>query len=313
MKPIEEAFNSNAFRRVVLPGIVMTIGVHPVLAGVFDRWIKLYGFSESLVVLGAEIIFWGLLLSSTTNWVYYVYEGFQLLWLTAMPRRWNERRLAALNKAYNGFVAERAKRTLSPREEEEASLVYEKLLDYPLQWLSDEVSAPKRYVDRSTLLGNIITCYELYPKTRYRIDGVYYWHHLLALAPDNVRAEFNEKYAFAESLVLTSFAGGTAAAFNGVVMLGLAIGTLSGVVVAEVPVGGSQAAALTTFGLSIFVIFYLLAISAHREVAAIFRSVVDLSIGKLERWSKNVAAPLSPEAEKRIDTVKRYLDALLSK
>jgi len=99
MKPVEDAFTSGLFRRVILPGTIVTLGVHPFLGPLLDSAARVYGLEhQGAVVLVAEVIFWGLVLSSAIQPIYYLYEGFHLPWLARLARPGNERRLARLER-----------------------------------------------------------------------------------------------------------------------------------------------------------------------------------------------------------------------
>ena len=63
MKPVEDAFGSESFRRVILPGIVLAAGVHPLISILTSPIDSLYGIEASLLLL-VEIIFFGLIVSS---------------------------------------------------------------------------------------------------------------------------------------------------------------------------------------------------------------------------------------------------------
>jgi hypothetical protein len=86
VKPLEEVFGSRTFRRIVLPGIVLTLGLHPVVSTLLGAFGYLYGVKDGAVILVVEVLFWGLLVSSAINPIYYVYEGFRLPWLSARAR-----------------------------------------------------------------------------------------------------------------------------------------------------------------------------------------------------------------------------------
>lgn len=308
MKPIEEAFSSAGFRGVVLPGVVLTIGLHPILAGFLRRFQTLYATSETVIVV-AEVVIWGMLVSSTINSVYYIYEGFSWPWLTALARQLNERRLRQARAKYESILGGREYASLEPEEKVRAALVHEILTDFPLR--TENAGPPERYVRQSTLLGNIIATYELYPRTRYGVDGVYFWFHLIALAPEAIAQEFREKYAFAESIVVTSFAGAVVAFLNGLALMGYIIGALKpSAVIANLVVSSREVFALMLFGIIVFVLFYLLALPAHRKAGRSFCAAVDLSISAFNKWSQETSAPLDTVSVERIADRKRYLNSL---
>jgi len=309
MKPIEDAFSSTGFRRVILPGVVLMIGIHPVLSGLARRGLTTYGITDAPVTLIAEVIFFGLLLSSSVNWIYYVYEGIKLPWLTSPARRWNEKHLKAAQAEYDGLLKGRPYNDLIDEAEKlQIALAYEILLDYPLEIGS---SGPVRRCNRPTVLGNIIAAYEGYSTSRYGADGIFYWFHLLALAPERATKEFAENYAFAESLVLTSFAGAVVALLNLGIIAGFALGyVVSCFPVVPIPLTVHTAVVLAIVGIVVFLVFYGLALPAHREVGRVFRTVVDLGIKDLDKWASETAAPLDDSAQARVKARKRYLNAL---
>lgn len=309
MKALEEAFSSGGFRRVILPGIVLTLGLHPLLNGLTKSVAPTYGITEPAVVLIAEVILLGLVLSSCINWIYYVYEGFKLPWLTALAGKWNKRHLAASVIEYEKVLNGRQFADLSADEKVQASLIHEKLADYPLEL--SPAGKPERSSERPTTLGNIIASYELYAKTRYQLDGVFYWYHLLAQAPDLAAKEFSEKYAFAESLVLTSFAGAVVAVVDVLVLVGFGIAKLfPSVTLVRIPIGVNSTIALALFGAVMFLLFYGLSLPAHREAGRVFRSIVDLSIKKVQDIVNSTAAPLDDAVKTQLAARKRYLNAL---
>src|SRR6476661_9655014 len=165
--------SSDLLRRVVLPGAVAVLYLHPYLNDFSSSASRFYGVT-ALVVLTVEAVLLGLLVSSAKLPVFYIYEGFRLTWLTT-PAKWvNTRRkdgtrkkLAALYKKYGKYedFPEPAKN--------KASKLYGFLSNFPVKRNRDGKATYA--VDNSTLLGNIIAGYESYPKTRYGIDGLFFW------------------------------------------------------------------------------------------------------------------------------------------
>ena len=158
MKPVEDAFASETFRRVILPGIVLASGVHPLIAKWAPRIASQYGVG-STVLLVAEVIFFGLAVSSVIQWIYYIYEGFRLRPLTALAHKLNKRRLKTLRTSFDQL---QNVQNPSPSEENRLYRVYGALLDFPLKRLDD--GSVVRCAERPTRLGNIIAVYELYPR-----------------------------------------------------------------------------------------------------------------------------------------------------
>lgn len=293
MKPVEEAFASEAFRRIVLPGIVLTVGFHPLVSMWTPLVETLYGVGAAVFIV-TEVIFFGLLVSSAIQWIYYVYEGFRLKKLTALAGWISDRRVAT-------FMAMRA----ASSDEDRKVQAYEYLIDFPLRQRDGSV---EHYAERPTRLGNIIATYELYAQSRYNIDGVFYWNHLLNLASDQARKEFKEQYAFAESLVLTSFSGALVAVLHTMVLVGFAIGAWRhDLAVITLRIGPRASVSLLTFGLVMWLLFYRAALPAHREAGMIFRSIVDAVVPAFVGWAIGVRVPLPQSAVDQISLLTDYL------
>src|SRR4051812_38129493 len=180
MKPIEDVFSAETFRRVIMPGIILALGIHPLISRTFPFVYSLYGIGPTTLFV-VEIIIFGLSLSSALQLVYYLYEGVVFEPLTSFARRRNEARVSRLSSMVKSL---REKAQLTASEQRKRDIAFEKLTDYPLRICQDE--SVEYYSDSATRLGNIIATYELYAQTRYGVDGVFFWFHLLSLAPDNL-------------------------------------------------------------------------------------------------------------------------------
>jgi len=131
MKPLEDAFASDIFRRVVLPGIVLALGLHPLVLQFLPGIEQLYGVTPTILVV-SEIIILGLGISSATKFIYYVYEGFQLEWLTT-PAGWlNRWRLDSHQRRYQRLRGSRPFEDLTDQQQAEVTKIFEFLKDFPL-------------------------------------------------------------------------------------------------------------------------------------------------------------------------------------
>jgi hypothetical protein len=153
MKPVEEAFASTGFRRVVLPGIVVTAGIHPLVAEAMASIVTIYSI-PSVVLVVAEVLVFGLVISSGLQWIYYVYEGFRLPFVTKMARRLNESKLERQQARRRAIYAGRTFDQLSEPDKEETTRIYEYLSDFPVRPAGH--GGVEHYLDRPTRLGNII-------------------------------------------------------------------------------------------------------------------------------------------------------------
>ena len=302
MKPVEDAFASDTFRRVILPGIVLAVGIHPLIARCAHTLDILYGIGATPMLV-AEVVFFGLVVSSAINWIYYVYEGFRLEFLTAIAGRLNERRVKNLMKVRKDLQA-LPSRTSS--QQNNLYQAYEGLKDYPVRKRPD--GTIEYFAERPTRLGNIIATYELYAKTRYGFDGVAYWAHLLSFASPEARKEFGDQYAFAESLILTSFAGGLVALLHLAILAGFAVGkVLPKLAIVTMHVGPEVSLALLAFGVFVWIVFYEAALPAHREAGTTLRSVIDTAVPGFLAWLSKVKAPLDDDTNKKLEKLRRYL------
>lgn len=306
MKPVEEAFASTGFRRVILPGIILTAGIHPLLSKATETIARAYGVAGVVLIVG-EILFYGLVVSSALQWIYYVYEGFRLPRLTVLARRMNEARLNRSQQRTHAIRAGRPFDELSDTEKDEVTRIYEYLCDFPLRKTNS--GRTEHYVDRPTRLGNLIATYELYPLSRYGIDGVFYWRHLLNLASDSARKQFEDQYAFSENMVLTSFSGAVIGLLHSMVLLGFGAARWMSPRV-TLPFGPSTSAVLVLSGCIAWYLFYRAALTAHRDTAAAFRAIVDAVVGDFREWARTTTAPLPEPDRQRLDQLTEYLKAL---
>lgn len=302
MKPIEDAFASDTFRRVILPGIVLAIGIHPLIAAWARNLDVLYGIGATPILV-AEVVFFGLVVSSAIQWIYYVYEGFRLEFLTAYAGSRNRKRVEDL-MALRKKLAAIKDRTAS--QQNKYYQAYEELRDFPVRKRDD--GKIEYFAERPTRLGNIVAVYELYAKTRYGFDGVAYWSHLLSFASPESRKDFGDQYAFAESLVLTSFAGALVALLHLLVLIGFGIGKLfPQAVVASLPIAPRVSLVLLAFGVFVWIVFYEAALPAHREAGRVLQSVIDTGMPGFLAWLSKVRAPLDEDTIKQLEKLRRYL------
>ena len=302
MKVVEEAFAGSGFRRVVLPGIVLAAGIHPIFSDGLKFVAAVYGL-DTTVLLITEVVFFGLLVSSWVKQIYYLFEGFRLPQLTAWGLKRQRKKLSRLEDAHLLIQGERSFDELNETEKLKVYKIDERLQEFPLR--RNTVGSPEQYVDRPTRLGNIIATYELYPKTRYGIDGIDFWQHLLSFAPESARESFDEQYAFAESLLLASFSGAVVTIIHAIVLVGFLIGLV--VEPIKIPTGPLASAILMTIGAASWWLFYCSALTAHAEAGSYCRAAIDLAIPEFVNWAKKAQAPLQSDALQNITKLQTYL------
>jgi hypothetical protein len=307
MKIVEDAFSSDIFRQVLLPGIVLSIGIHPVISEILTPLVhKVYGVGPTTLILG-EIIVFGLVISSTIQFIYYVYEGFQLQWLTMPAGALNRWRLRRQKQRVRDIQGDRDFDHLSASEQSKVTKIYDYLYNFPLVKQPD--GSFDYWAERPTRLGNIIALYELYADSRYGVDGVDFWHHFLTLAPEASRKSFDEKYAFAESTVLTSFAGAMVAAIQVLVLIGLEIGKLfPSLVVVHLTTGFKTSLWLLLFGVAVWLLFYAASLPAHREAGAALRAIIDSVFPAFVEWAESMS--FSETTISNIQKLQNYLKHL---
>jgi len=288
---------------------VIVLYVHPYLR----QWLLPVGTEylglEVGIVLVAEALFFGLLVSSALLPVFYVYEGFALRWLTlpagALNRFMKKHVRDKLRSLYKG----RKYAEFSEAEKNLANSLYARLTDLPVELRDGKAEF---VVDRPTRLGNIIAGYESYPQTRYDIDGLTFWSHLLFLAPEAARESYEERVAFGESMVLTSASGALVALLALCALCGRAIGALGGSALVVFHVSTPMRIDWIGFGggLAVWYLFYRLSLPAHREVKSAFQALTDLTIPAFTRWMKKVEIPVPPEVAAKAEEVSAYLRLL---
>ncbi len=308
MEDVSDNLSSNLLRRVVLPGAVAVLYFHPYFGERLLSVSRSYGVTE-LIVLLVEAAFLGLLISSSILPIFYVYEGFRFSWLTWPALKLNAHRKKTAREKLNSLYTDakgndRTYEQFSEKEKNKADRLTGFLKDFPVKLRNGR---PTYVVDRPTILGNIIDGYESYPETRYGIDGLFFWFHLLILAPDAARKEYEEKVAFAESLVLTSATGALVAVVALCSLFGRAAGALTGKVFIHLTPPASFDWWGLAGGLIVWFIFYKLALPAHRQVRSAFQAVTDLAMPRLLRWLKAFNAPAAPGMVATANTVSEYL------
>jgi hypothetical protein len=309
MRAIKEVLGPSGVRRVVLPGIIVSLGVHPFVAPLLTSPVgRLYGLT-STVLFFVEIGFFGLIVSSAATPIFYIYEGFRCTWLTGWRKKRHEKQVSKWKNDLAQLLKRDYHEDLSQPERDQADLLSEALDDFPRLKTDEGVTW---VVERPTKLGNLISTYELYPESRYGIDGSFFWSHLMYVASESARNDCDESMDFAESLVLTSAAGAIVAIVGGCFLLGALVGGFLPdfwVVKTQVPVTLGWLEFVG--GTALFWLFYELALPAYRETSEKFRALTDITMPNLKTWLKS--APSSPPSKplvRREEDVRMYLGAL---
>jgi len=259
--------------RVVLPGALATAFAYPILltywpnlvvnfTGDFkDHW-------QQFVFIAAMVFVLGALTSALNGEIYKIYEG-RTFWPSSLLR-W------ALAKQ-KGRVKELQHLADSLRTQKERVTEYSetwyKLRRYPL----DENNKP--YADRPTLLGNILSGYEQYPKERYGMDSVFYWTRLWMEMEKEKKEEIDSSWSVADgflSLSAVSFLGGF------VWLLVAALSALHAPYL-HMPLSGLRTSVVGAVSILTSCAFYRVSLPFHRQNGELFKSIFDLYRDKVWR------------------------------
>ena len=310
MKDIAETLGKGWIRTVVLPGLVGAIGVHPLLSPLLMPVLSgVYPISEAVLFV-LEVGLLGVIVSAYSFQIVGFFQGHFL------PRPVNEflfryhgRRLARLEGTYLNARRLDKGATASPSVALRVRKSLRKILDYPLRKTANDVS--EFYVSKPTLLGNIIDTGMTYPTTRFGLNGVGYWHHLLFSAPSVAREEFTNVRSLAQSLLLASFVG--------YFVLGIGISyfvlrlahSLLHISLATSWVSDGVVGLLSAAGLVIGCMAYVAGLSAYRETSRLFQVVVDLGVLRVRSHIRITEQALDEditEAAERVRRYRRYFD-----
>ncbi|HYK82280.1 MAG TPA: hypothetical protein VEU55_03985 [Gemmatimonadales bacterium] len=305
------AFGPTFFFRVILPGIVFAVAVQPLSAWLYAALglEGVYGLSRGSL-LAATAITIGLILAAASRSVYYLFEGFSWPALTERLRRRTLRRVQTLATRQAELATKgRGSHGLTRLEHVEAMRIAEKLRDVPVV-IGPE--GPRYELDRPTVLGNLIASYELYPTSRYGIDGEFYLPHAVNLAPEGVQLDLDQSEAMADGMVLSCFGMLVAAVAHGLVLLGVVVGgVLTRLGLGPLVLGPERAGQSITYAAvasAAALLFYRLSLAAHRTYGRKIRTVTDMVAPKLVEMAKG---PLPTSAERHaLQQRREYLETL---
>jgi hypothetical protein len=309
MKEASEFLQGGDLRRIFLPGAVVVLYIHPYLRSWLLPLSTRYFDLEAGLVLLAEALLFGLLISSAMLPIFYLYEGHQSAWLTWPASRFNRWKKQRIRSKLKSLYAGRKYDDFTDFEKTRANRLYARLRDFPVERKNGR---PEFVVDRPTRLGNIIASYEHYPRTRYGIDGLTFWSHLLVLAPEPAREGYEEAVAFADSMVLTSASGAMVAVAALCALCSRAVGVLSPSAAALLRVSTPPIVDWLGLagGLAVWLSFYQLALPAHRKVRRAFQALTDLAVPTFVAWVMSVDIPLRTDVAAKADEVSAYLTVL---
>jgi hypothetical protein len=323
--------------RLLLPGLVLTLGLAPFIFFILD-WVN---WPEShLYVLVITVIVAGWLVLVLDMQIYMFFEGrrFWRPWMKKYFLSCETRRLEKLQKSAALSVLENIER----REEElkaETDLVklselqqkiqvdrgtyLEALFDIKNFAMDDHGEYQAKFPTR---LGNLIESYEDYSKRVYGMDSVFYWSRLWLKLDKDLREEIDGRQAVADSTVYVAFVCfinaliwivyAAAVTINGVI-LSVAqkpILTVKYTLFQHLPPWWSSwliALAFLFAGLSL----YRLSLRLHAQFGEVFKSVFDVFhdqinvsrvMGEIADYANDYSFLTLPLKE-RLEVTRRYL------
>jgi len=310
MNDLANAFGSAVFFRMLLPGLILTIGIHPFIAS----WRGLpslrgvYPGGQSGVFF-AEVVGFGLVAYAATTPVYQCAQGLILSWMTR-PARWlNERKFDAVYSEFEGLYDGKEYRQVPAAAADRMQRLYVYLSDYPIE--HDEDGIPRFAVRHATTVGNISATYERYPDSRYGVNGEAYWEHLLLFMSDEAVKELDSNQAVAMGTLLACTAGWLTLVIATVSAVAMLFGdAFPSLTVGALPVDNVTLAALAVYGGLSACLFNYLACVAHRQYGRLYRACVDVHIKEFAAWLAAHDAPLSPSCTARAEEMRGYLVSL---
>lgn len=250
------------FMRVILPGSLASAIVYPFtgLRGDFissqfkDVW-------RELVLLLAAVFVFGAIISALSREMYKIYEG-RILWPQGLFDWFRARHQAKIGKLL--AKADRADKAGRPLRYDE---IWYRLRMYPLNADGDP------YASHPTLLGNILAEYEDYPRTRYRMDSVFYWDRIWLAMDKEKREQVDAEWSVADG-----FLGLSAVSFcGGIIWISAAVLKYLSLPLPHVPFGAPKGSAIG--GIILLALgygFYRLSLPFHRSNGETFKAIFDL-------------------------------------
>lgn len=314
-------FGIKLFFRLLLPGFFLALGLLPVLFGVLDVT-GLKGQREAAFVIA--IIVFGWLFVAADMPVYMLLEGrrFWPAWLARWGLRREEERLARIRAKIAAYYEKGARASAEDRRQ---------WLEASVEARSFPISAEGEwYAEYPTRLGNAITAFELYSRTRYGLDVIFYWPRIWINLGKDLREEVDSQQAMADSTVYSTV--GLAAA--GVLWIGYgllsllnrqAAGVLSGRGLVREPLPEGIFAYLPEVPACLLTgaVFLLLARGAYRlsvhvneQFGGVFTAIIDSHAGKLateyvpvEKIVRRVSAVAGVPVDdhEKLEVARRYL------
>jgi ribosomal protein L40E len=280
-----------ALIRLYFPGLFFSALTFPAFSGIFKKIDFLAGFAKPEYI-ALEAIFWGILIYALDDTIYQIFEG-RILWPDFLSKRGYEKEQTFIKDCLDKINKLREE---NKREDHEYTETWYRLRVFPQNKKSEY------YAESPTRLGNIIQGYELYPKSRYGIDAVFYWYRIWLTLDKNVKEEIDNESARADFGVYSSFLFYVSFILH-LIFCGIKLcqdlGRFS-----LFPLPSWQTLLLIS-GISFLLgfLFYKLSCPLHRFYGEYFKTLFDLNKNSVLEMSEG----LDESAVKRIEHVARYL------
>jgi hypothetical protein len=187
------------FFRLLLPGFFLTLGVLPLLFTLLDN-IGLHSMQETAFVIALIISGWIVVAADMP--IYMLLEGrrYWPQWLRGRMMTREEKRLTRISAEIDRYYEQKRQGVAIDRDVErrylEASV---EVRSFPLDDQGD------RSTPFPTRLGNAITAFETYAKSRYGLEAIFYWPRIWVNLDKDLREEIDNQQALADSAVYCSF------------------------------------------------------------------------------------------------------------
>lgn len=192
------SFGFSFFLRAIIPGVVGVFALSPLFCTIgFKLGINLSSSKTFLFNIGLLItvlaLSIGFLLVFLDDIIYKIFEG--LIFYPKFIRKWLTNRL-------NKKIKRKSQKAQRTDDEIEKKKLWRWLIMFPLK---EEIEKTETEAVLPTKLGNILYSYESYPKSRYGIDAIFFWHRIWLAVDKETRKEINTIWSEADSVTYISF------------------------------------------------------------------------------------------------------------
>ncbi|HXI23478.1 MAG TPA: hypothetical protein VNG71_06360, partial [Pyrinomonadaceae bacterium] len=267
--------------RLVLPGFVLSLGMLPLMNTALELLGWTARFDAAFVTL---IVLLGWLVTISDMSIYMLVEG----------RRWWP---APLKRFFIKREQQRLRRLLAQSSSADSSLALEASSDLPNFPISDDgENQGEYYIAYPSRLGNLLNAFETYSERIYGLNSIFYWWRIWLTLDKDTREEIDNSQALADSSIYVCLC---LLCCGLLMMLYLSVQLLKAAGLRFVPswqahlpefllVFGkhlpdkASAALLAIVFLAASILVYRLSLKLHGQFGELFKSVIDLNVGKID-------------------------------